>query len=42
MWVASITGKMGPRIKEGFELLEVGVQVYEKKPKEPSESKGEE
>jgi hypothetical protein len=42
MWVASITGKMGPRIKNGFELLEVGVQVYEKTPKEPNESKDEE
>ncbi|RKZ79792.1 MAG: hypothetical protein DRR19_24530 [Candidatus Parabeggiatoa sp. nov. 1] len=42
MWVASITGKMGPRIKGGFELLEVGVQVYEKIPREPNESKDEE
>jgi len=32
-WVASITGKMGHRIKNGFELLEPAVQIYEKKRK---------
>jgi hypothetical protein len=34
VWVANITGKMGPRIKDGFVLLEPAIQVYEKKPKE--------
>jgi hypothetical protein len=34
-WVASITGKMGHRIKNGFELLEPAIQVYEKKASEP-------
>lgn len=28
-WVASITGKMGQRIKDGFILLDPKVQVYE-------------
>jgi len=37
MWVASITGKLGPPIKGGFELLEPAVQVFEKKPKPPKE-----
>jgi hypothetical protein len=37
-WVASITGKMGHRIKDGFELLEPSIQVYEKKVDVPSES----
>ncbi|NJO17566.1 MAG: fertility inhibition FinO-like protein [Thioploca sp.] len=37
-WVASITGKMGHRIKNGFELLEPSIQVYEKKVGVPSES----
>lgn len=32
MWVASITGKMGYRIKDGFELLEPSIQIYEKQP----------
>jgi hypothetical protein len=36
-WVASITGTMGHRIKNGFELLEPAVQIYEKKPKSPDE-----
>ncbi|MDM8559418.1 hypothetical protein [Candidatus Parabeggiatoa sp. HSG14] len=31
MWIASITGKMGLRIKNGFELLEPAIQVYERK-----------
>ncbi|MCK5522579.1 MAG: hypothetical protein KAI83_05520 [Thiomargarita sp.] len=30
-WIASITGKMGHRIKNGFELLEPAIQIYEKK-----------
>jgi len=34
-WVAAITGKMGNPIKDGFELLQPAVQVYEKKPKLP-------
>jgi hypothetical protein len=33
LWIASITGKMGPYIKNGFELLEPAIQVYEKQPK---------
>ncbi len=28
-WVATITGKMGMKIKNGFELLEPAIQVYE-------------
>jgi hypothetical protein len=36
-WIASITGKMGHRIKNGFELLEPSVQIYEKKVNIPSE-----
>ncbi|UJR87298.1 MULTISPECIES: hypothetical protein [Sandaracinus] len=34
-WVASITGKMGPPTREGFVLLEPGVQVFERKSKAP-------
>ena len=33
LWTASIVGKMGPRSPEGFELLEPGIQVFERKPK---------
>ncbi|OQY54713.1 MAG: hypothetical protein DRR08_22070 [Candidatus Parabeggiatoa sp. nov. 2] len=42
MWMASITGKMGTRIKNGFALLEPAVQVYERKPKAPKEPEAEE
>jgi hypothetical protein len=42
MWMASITGKMGHRIKDGFALLEPAVQVYERKPKAPKEPEAEE
>jgi hypothetical protein len=33
MWVAAISGQMGPATPEGFELLEPNVQTFEKKPK---------
>jgi hypothetical protein len=36
-WVATITGKMGKSTKNGFILDEPGVQVFEKKPKEPKQ-----
>ncbi|MCV6638377.1 hypothetical protein [Candidatus Albibeggiatoa sp. nov. NOAA] len=36
-WVAAITGKMGNPIKDGFELIQPAVQVYEKKPKQHSD-----
>ena len=35
LWIASITGKMGLRIKNGFQLLEPAIQVYEKQAKKP-------
>jgi hypothetical protein len=34
-WVAAATGKIGERTAQGFFLLEPGVQVFEKKAKEP-------
>ncbi|WP_353571551.1 hypothetical protein [Candidatus Albibeggiatoa sp. nov. BB20] len=41
-WVAAITGKMGNPIKDGFELFQPAVQVYEKKPKQYDETDAEE
>lgn len=38
-WIGAISGKMGQRIKDGFVLTDVAVQVYEKKPKPPKEKK---
>ena len=39
MWVAAIAGKMGDRTENGFVLLEPNIQVFERKPKEPSTDK---
>jgi len=36
-WVAVITGDMGENIKNGFVLENPGIQIFEKKPKEPKE-----
>lgn len=33
LWAATITGKIGGKIKNGFCVLEPLIQVYEKKPK---------
>ncbi|EDN66392.1 hypothetical protein BGP_0630 [Beggiatoa sp. PS] len=33
-WVANIRGKMGPCVKNNFELLNPGVQIFEKIPKQ--------
>ncbi|HEY9846259.1 MAG TPA: hypothetical protein V6D03_08680 [Candidatus Caenarcaniphilales bacterium] len=33
-WVAAITGQMGEPTKKGFALLQPGVQVFERKPRE--------
>ncbi|RKZ53921.1 MAG: hypothetical protein DRR16_17615 [Candidatus Parabeggiatoa sp. nov. 3] len=38
MWIASITGKIGPRFKNGFELVEPAIQVYEKTTNSPDPS----
>jgi hypothetical protein len=38
MWVAAITGLMGPSQGQGFTLLEPALQVFERKPRpDPSE-----
>ncbi len=36
MWVAAVSGKMGDPTAAGFVLLEPSIQVFEKKPKEPT------
>jgi hypothetical protein len=36
MWVAAISGKMGEPTRNGFELMEPAIQVFEKKAKEPA------
>lgn len=41
-WMASITGKMGSRIKNGFVLLEPAVQIYERNSQESTPPENEE
>ncbi len=41
MWVAAIAGKIGERTSTGFILNEPNIQVFERKPKEPSADKTE-
>lgn len=33
LWVAAISGGMGPRTADGFELAEPNIQVFERKAK---------
>ena len=37
LWVASITGRMGPKTDAGFVLLEPAIQVFERKAKAASD-----
>lgn len=37
-WVAAIAGQMGEKTDRGFVLKEPNIQVFERKPKEPSEA----
>ncbi len=39
-WVASVGGKLGKPTSSGFELTDAGLQVYEKKPKQPQVGRG--
>jgi hypothetical protein len=35
-WAGAVSGKLGPRTAQGFEVVEAGVQIFEKKkPEEP-------
>jgi hypothetical protein len=36
-WIATIQGQMGPEIEGGFQLVNAGLQVFERKPKAPKE-----
>jgi hypothetical protein len=33
-WAGAISGKLGQQIENGFEVVDAGVQIFEKKPKE--------
>ncbi|WP_375514564.1 hypothetical protein [uncultured Nostoc sp.] len=33
-WAGAVSGKLGQRTSNGFEVIDAGIQVFEKKPKE--------
>ncbi|MDZ4876774.1 MAG: hypothetical protein CLLPBCKN_006209 [Chroococcidiopsis cubana SAG 39.79] len=35
-WGGAVTGKLGQPIADGFEVVEAGVRIFEKKSKEPA------
>lgn len=40
MWVAAVSGKLGAKTDNGYILDQPSIQAFERKPKEPKESKG--
>ena len=36
-WGGSVSGKLGQRTEKGFEVVDAGIKVFEKKAKEPKE-----
>jgi hypothetical protein len=36
-WAGSISGKLGPRLRNAFEVLDAGIQIFENKPKPPKD-----
>ncbi len=34
-WGGAVSGKLGPRTDSGFEVVDAGIKVFEKKAKEP-------
>ncbi|MBE9054036.1 hypothetical protein IQ243_27290 [Nostocales cyanobacterium LEGE 11386] len=39
-WAGAISGKLGQRTENGFEIIEAGIQLFEKKPKEVKPEEG--
>jgi hypothetical protein len=33
-WAGAVSGKLGQRTSNGFEVIDAGVQIFQKKPKE--------
>lgn len=33
-WAGSVSGKLGQRTDNGFEVIDAGIQIFEKKPKD--------
>ncbi len=34
-WTGALSGKLGQRTEQGFEVIDAGLQIFEKKAKEP-------
>ncbi|MBD2512216.1 hypothetical protein H6G91_34200 [Nostoc muscorum FACHB-395] len=34
-WAGAVSGKLGQRTENGFEVIDAGIQIFEKKTKEP-------
>ncbi|MBW4564938.1 MAG: hypothetical protein KME32_28290 [Mojavia pulchra JT2-VF2] len=39
-WAGAISGKLGQRTDSGFEIVDAGIQIFEKKVKEPKPEEG--
>jgi hypothetical protein len=39
-WAGVISGKLGQRINNGFEVIDAGIQIFQKKAKEPKPEDG--
>ncbi|MBD2458463.1 hypothetical protein H6G80_30905 [Nostoc sp. FACHB-87] len=39
-WAGAISGKLGQRTENGFEVIDAGIQIFEKKLKEPKPEEG--
>lgn len=39
-WAGAISGKLGQRTENGFEVIDAGIQLFEKKPKEVKPEEG--
>ncbi|OYE02809.1 hypothetical protein [Nostoc sp. 'Peltigera membranacea cyanobiont' 232] len=39
-WAGAVSGKLGQRTENGFEIIDAGVQIFEKKAKEPKPDVG--
>ena len=39
-WAGAVSGKLGQRTENGFEIVDAGIQIFEKKAKEPKPESG--
>ncbi len=39
-WAGAISGKLGQRTESGFEVVDAGIQIFQKKAKEPKPEEG--